>query len=116
MPTLSSALLSQFLAGYLPSSNNAGTQVLNYSGPPAPFGVNPPLDAWFDEFFDPALLQFKFCLASDAEQMNVKFHGMVDRLIAAFPNLNGVLTAPWQGVAGASKGTRFMGMVGGYQT
>jgi hypothetical protein len=100
------ALLGLFLAGASPSVNAGGQDVLAY--PPGQ-GIFPPDNAAFDDHFDPAVLVVKFCLASEQDALNLAVNQMVARGIAAFPSLNGVIVAQWQQVAGAAKGTRFMG-------
>ena len=114
----SNTLLNQFLAGFLPSQGTFPNGTLTYNGPPNPPSgvINSGMDAWFGEFFDPSLLRFKACLAGDGATFQGSFENMIVRLRAAFPNLNGVLAAPFQGIAGSAKGTRIMGVAGGYQT
>jgi len=103
------ALLGLFLAGASPVVGSPPNEALAY---PAGQGTFPPDNNAFDDHFSPAVLVVRFCLASEEDALNVAMNQMVASGIAAFPaTLNGVIVAQWQQIAGAAKGTRFMGGV-----
>ena len=62
----------------------------------------------------PEALNFQFCLAGEEDALAIAFRDMTERFaIAGGDPQSPVGLALWQQVAGAAKGTRFMGGVGG---
>jgi hypothetical protein len=94
--------LAAFVGNLLSHANNAGS--LDYPLPPATNVLITPTFVPGPEYF-----VSKFCLASAEQEIAGAFNDMVVRAIAATDNDN----APsfWQQLAGAAKGTRFMGGV-----
>jgi hypothetical protein len=61
----------------------------------------------------PELFEFQFCLASEEDALATTFHDMTERFALKSGPGTPIAIAIWQQVAGAAKGTRFMGGVGG---